>query len=89
MRTKTGSPEIIALQALAFVAGDDVELGRFLGLSGISPEELRASAGTPDSQRAVMEYILGHEPTAKAFAETHGYRPEDLWAAGRAFGAIP
>lgn len=89
MRIKTEAPEIIALRALAFVAADDAELGRFLGLSGLLPETLRASAGTPETQRAVIEYVLGHEPTARAFAEAHGYRPEDLWAAGRSFGALP
>jgi hypothetical protein len=80
------SATIVALEALAFVAADDVELGRFLGLSGLSPDALRASAGSAETQRAVMEYVLGHEPTARAFAEAHGYRPEQLWGAARQLG---
>lgn len=83
------SPDIIALEALTFVVSDEVELGRFLSLSGLSPDGLRHSADSADTKRAVMEYVLGHEPTARAFAEAHGYRPEQIWAAARAHGALP
>lgn len=80
--------ETLALEALGFIAADDVELGRFLGLSGLTPDQLRARAGAPDTLLAVMEYVMGHEPTARAFAEAHGYRPEDLAHAARQLGAL-
>ena len=83
IRHKTG---VIALEALAFVVADDEELGRFLGLSGLSRDELRASADSPDTLRAVFEYVMGHEPTARAFAEARGYAPEDLWRTARDLG---
>ena len=36
--------EIIALQALAFLAEDAQRLGSFLALTGLGPDELRAQA---------------------------------------------
>jgi len=81
-------PETIALQGLVFIMSDDSEISRFLGLSGISPEALRQSAGTPETLRAVMEYLMGHEPTARAFAENAGYKPDDLGYAAHRRGAI-
>ena len=81
------SPETIALEALTFVAGDAVELGRFLALSGLSPGDLRRKAGDLDTLRSVIDYVLGHEATARAFAEAHGYRPEILTQAAYRLGA--
>ncbi|BCW89032.1 hypothetical protein sos41_21870 [Alphaproteobacteria bacterium SO-S41] len=86
MKPTKRSAAVIALDALAFVVGDEAELGRFLSLSGLSPDRLRAGADQPDTHRAVLEYVLGHEPTARAFAEANGYRPEDLWAAAHHMG---
>lgn len=88
MSNSRPDPETIALQGLVFITSDDTELGRFLGLSGISPDDLRESAGAPETLRAVMEYLMGHEPTARAFAESAGYRPEDLAYAAHRLGAI-
>lgn len=80
--------ETIALQALAFIAADDTELGRFLGLSGLSIDDLRNRAGSASTLLAVLDYVMGHEPTAKAFAESLGYRPEDLAHAAHRLGAL-
>ncbi|MCK5549327.1 MAG: DUF3572 family protein, partial [Hyphomicrobiaceae bacterium] len=38
--------ETIAISALAFLAGDEQRLGRFLALTGIGPPELKAQAHT-------------------------------------------
>lgn len=78
--------ETLALEALGFVAADEVELGRFLGLSGLSLDRLRAEASSRATLSAVLAYVLGHEPTARAFAETHGYAAEDLARAAHELG---
>lgn len=80
--------ETLALEALVFIAADEAEIGRFLGLSGLSIDDLRSSAGTAPTLRAVLEYVMGHEPTARAFAEAQGYAPEDLARAAYALGAL-
>ena len=72
------SAEKIALEALGFIAADDTELGRFLGLSGLSIDRLRDTAGTTPTLLAVLDYVMGHVPTARAFAQSQGYTPEDL-----------
>ncbi len=86
---ETKTAETIALEALAFVAGDETEIGRFLRFSGMSPDRLRAEAGSEDTLRAVLEYVLGHEATARNFAQEHGYRPEQLARAAYRLGALP
>lgn len=80
------SPETIGLEALAFIAADEAEIGRFLQLSGLSVNDLRRTAGTTETLVSVMEYVMGHERTAKAFAEEQGYRPDELSRALFALG---
>jgi hypothetical protein len=60
--------EAIALQGLAFLAGDGPRLGRFLSLTGIGPVELRAMAGTRQLQAAVIEHLLADESLLLVFA---------------------
>ena len=62
------SPDVIALEALAFIAAEEAEFSRFLSLSGLTVADLRDRAGASETLRAIMEYVMGHEPTARAFA---------------------
>jgi hypothetical protein len=39
--------EGLAIQALAFIAGDSERLGRFLAVTGIGPAEIRTAAREP------------------------------------------
>lgn len=66
----------MALQGLTFLAGDGPRLGRFLSLTGIGPEELRAWAGTPRLQAAVLEHLLADESLLLVFASETGAVPE-------------
>jgi Protein of unknown function (DUF3572) len=54
---------------------------RFLALTGLTPDELRASLGYPSTLNAVLEYLCGHEPDLIAAAEAIGCTPQDLVAA--------
>lgn len=78
--------ETIALEALAFIAANDDEIGRFLGATGMSPETLRANAGTREVLAAALGHVLGYEPNARAFAESTGYKPEQLRRAAHDLG---
>ena len=60
---------------------DEDRAGLFLALTGLSPDELRASLGYPSTLAAVLEYLCGHEPDLLAAAEAIGCTPQDLVAA--------
>jgi hypothetical protein len=83
-RKINAAPAVIGLQALAHVAGDP-DLGpRFLALSGIDVETLRARAGDPVVLAAVIDFLTGREADLVACAEAIGVKPQALAAAGAA-----
>ncbi len=74
---------VLALRALAHVAGDD-DLGpRLLAVTGLDPAELRARAADPVVLAAVLEFLTSHEPSLIAVADALDVRPERLAAAER------
>jgi hypothetical protein len=70
--------EILALQALGWLAGDEARLSRFLALSGLDPATLRATADHRDTQRAVMDFLLSDEELLLDFCEIAQIRPRDF-----------
>ena len=82
--TKSEGPEVIALQALAFLASEPDRLERFMELSGIDPATLRANAGDPELLAAVLDHVLGDESLLFVFCEAHGLSIEAPRAARRA-----
>lgn len=78
------APEVLALQALAHVAGDDNLGPRFLALSGLDAETLRARAGESPVLAAVIDFLGQHEADLIAVAQSLGATPEALIAAGQA-----
>jgi len=63
--------EGLAIQALAFVAGDSERLGRFLAVTGIGPAEIRTAAREPGFLVGVLDYI-------GAFAREADLDPTDI-----------
>jgi uncharacterized protein DUF3572 len=74
-------PHTLALNALGWIIVDEERAERFLSLTGLTPDELRASLGYPSTLTAVLDYLCGHEPDLLAAADTLGVRPQDLVAA--------
>jgi hypothetical protein len=68
--------EIVALQALAFLAEDAQRLGTFLALTGLGPEELRAQAREPHLLAAVLDHLLRNESQLLVFAAEYKIAPE-------------
>ncbi len=60
--------EIVAIQALSFLASDPERLGMFLTESGIGPQTLRASASDPKFLAGVLDFIMRDDATVQAFA---------------------
>jgi len=73
--------EALAIKALAFLAGEPEELGRFLALAGIGPETLREAAADPAFLAGVLEYYLDNEPLLLVFAAREAVRPTLIAAA--------
>jgi hypothetical protein len=81
--------EIVAVQALSFVAGDPERLGAFLAESGIGPETLRSAAADPHFLASVLDFVLRDDATVKAFAATSQLHPTNIAAARQALSDPP
>jgi hypothetical protein len=78
--------EIVAIQALSFLAGDSARLGAFLAETGIGPETLRNSAADPQFLSSVLDFVLRDDATVKAFAEASSLQPTHIAAAREVLG---
>lgn len=69
------------MQALGWVLADDDRAERFLSLTGLGPDDLRARLTEPAVLGAVLEFLANHESDLVAAAEALNIRPEALVAA--------
>ena len=65
-RDRTGSE--LAIEALAFLAGDETRLERFLAVTGLGPHNLRRAAADPGFLASVLDYLAGDARLLVAFA---------------------
>lgn len=75
--------QAIALLALATAISDERRAKRFLDLTGIGTDELRARAGEPALLAALLRFLEAHEPDLVAVAEAMDVKPELLVSARR------
>jgi hypothetical protein len=78
--------EALAIQALSFIAADPELLPRFLALTGIEAQAIRAAAREPGFLAGVLQFILAHEPTLLRFCEETGIAPGSV---GEAYRHLP
>jgi Protein of unknown function (DUF3572) len=78
--------EIVAVQALGFIAGDPERLGLFLAETGIGPETLRTAAADPQFLASVLDFVLRDDATVKAFATALQLHPTNIAAAREVLG---
>ncbi len=64
--------ETVAAQALAWLAAEEELLGVFLGASGASAEDLRASAGTPEFLASVLDFLAMDDAWVTRFCDAAG-----------------
>jgi hypothetical protein len=76
--------ELLAAQALAFLAADRGRLDRFLTVSGIAPHQLRSAAAEPEFLAGILDHLGAEEALLLAFAEHAGIDPADVARARRA-----
>jgi len=78
--------EMLAIDALSFLAGNPEALARFLALTGIGPADIRRAATDGSFLAGVLDYFLGDEPLLVAFASHAGIPASRLATARRALG---
>jgi hypothetical protein len=76
--------EVLAIQALGFIAQDQERLGRFLALTGMGPGEIRDAARERHFLVGVLDYVSGDENLLVAFAGHAGVDPGTIAIARRA-----
>jgi hypothetical protein len=75
--------EVIALQSLSFISADPARIERFLDLSGLNFEAIRAGAADPSFLGGVLDYLLADQSLLLIFASGHGLKPERIMALRR------
>lgn len=63
--------ETIALQGLAWLAGNDELLPVFLGATGASESDVRENAADPTFLGAVLDFIMMDDAWVVEFCDTH------------------
>ncbi len=85
LRPTPEAAEMLAIQALGFIAEDPERMAGFLASTGIAAEDIRAAAGEPGFLAGVLEHMLGDESLLIAFAVSAGVDPAEV---ARARGAL-
>jgi hypothetical protein len=67
--------EALAIEVLSFIASDSERLERFMSLSGLDVENLRAAAAGPGFLAAVLDHLMSDEALLLAFAANTGRDP--------------
>ena len=76
MKLRQERAEVLALQALAFIASDEDLLLRFIALTGMYVDGLRAVAAETGTLIAVMDFIMFDDSLIVRFAEFVNLGPE-------------
>lgn len=74
---------VLGLAALASTLADERRAQRFLELTGIGTDELRARAAEPALLAALLRFLEAHEPDLIAVSEAVGVSPNLLVEARR------
>ncbi|MGH6827689.1 MAG: DUF3572 family protein [Rhizomicrobium sp.] len=70
--------EVMALEALAWLAGRPQDIARFLTISGLAAEDLRKSVGDRQLQASVLDFLLGEEPLLLEYCRNVLRRPQTV-----------
>jgi hypothetical protein len=78
---RRAAAEDLAIAALGFIAAEPERLGRFLALTGIGPDSLRAAARELQFLAGVLDHIAADEELLLAFAAESDVDPEAVMRA--------
>lgn len=74
------APDVMALLALGWVLSDEARADRLLALTGLDADQLRNGVDSPEMLRAVLDFLIGHEPDLIACAQALETTPDALVA---------
>jgi hypothetical protein len=83
IRQTPNDPYALALAALAATLTDERRAQRFLDLTGIETDELRARADDPALLVALLAFLEAHEPDLLSVSEDIGVKADALVMARR------
>ena len=86
--TMNADHESIAIGALSWIASDGEMMTRFLALTGIEPDQIRAVASEPGFLAVVLDFLLAHEPTLTRFCDDNALDPKHVAAARKSIGGL-
>lgn len=78
--------EVLALEGLGWLAGQEDGIQRFLTQSGIDAADLRDAAGSREMSVAVLDFLLGHEDLLLPFCESLPIAPKQIHMARYVLG---
>ena len=73
--------EILALEALAWLAGQPEAIARFLTISGLETSDLRLAVGDSGLQASVLDYLLANESLLLDFCQSASLKPQAVHTA--------
>ena len=78
--------EMLAVQALTFIAEDHERMSGFLAATGLEPGQIRVAAQEQGFFAGVLEHMLADESLLVAFADSAGIDPAEIARARAALG---
>lgn len=79
-------PQGLALAALGWVLAEGGRADRFLALTGLTPDSLRAGLGSGEVLAGVLDFLCAYEPDLVAAAQALEVSPQVLAAAREKLG---
>ncbi|RVQ69693.1 DUF3572 family protein [Croceicoccus ponticola] len=80
-KTPDADSATVALMALSWILQDQTLAERFLDLTGLLPDDLRAGLDRREIQSAILEFLAGNDADLVAAADGLGLAPERIVAA--------
>lgn len=69
---------MLALAALGWLLGEPARAQRYLDLTGLDPDGLRANLDSPAVLASALDFLANHEPDLLSAAEALAVDPQDL-----------
>lgn len=86
---KNENSEIIALQALTYIASQEKTMSWMLAETGIDPRTLAESAENPEILAGVLDFLLMHEDILIDFCTNENLDPTSIIRARQHFPGAP